>query len=363
MELGLRHRLDEATRGGTHVPKSPARVGWFGHDPMLRCRAMSRVAGRAVLAAAWLVIVIVLSLGAAGIVATMAHNPGTAARAELTYAGDKAFEPGLSAAEVELTKLSDEVSALSQLGRKALSQLTSGDSDALDATVTEGETLASTITAHGSDIRAQLEALPGLGRAAELTLSPEVRRRHAIALGALGAIDGLEPAWSQLAVSSAAASRIVTLLTDHDATTGEAAALGRSEKYEEALAKLDESDSLMSQARALRDTLSRTVDVGTLTTWLDLNSTYDAALRGLYQSLVDSGGRLNDEVKAAFEAEKEAASHLPPDSKALVVILAEIGRGGLNQAVITIEQSRGELDSAIGLLSASGAAPSESPEP
>ena len=31
-----------------------------------------------------------------------------------------------------------------------------------------------------------------------------------------------------------------------------------------------------------------------------------------------------------------------------MIILAEIGRGGLNQAVITIEQARGDLDSAIG---------------
>jgi len=319
---------------------------------------MSRPAGRALLAAAWLIIVLVLSLGAAGIVATMAHNPGTGSRAELTYTGDKAFEPGLGAAESELNDLSGEVSDLSQLGRKALSQLTSGDSDALDATVAEGQALASTITSHGAEIRTALEALPGLGPAADLTLSPEVRRRHAIALGALDSVDGLEPAWSQLAVSSAAASRIVNLLTTHDTTTGEAAALGRAEKYADALAKLDESDSLMSQARALRDTLSRTVDVATLTDWLDLNTTYDAALRRLYQALVDSKGRVNDEVRAAFEAEKEAASHLPPDSKALVVILAEIGRGGLNQAVITIEQSRGELDSAIGLL---GPSPSEQP--
>ena len=43
-------------------------------------------------------------------------------------------------------------------------------------------------------------------------------------------------------------------------------------------------------------------------------------------------------------------SHL--DLRALVVILSEIGRGGLNQAVITIEQARGELDSAISLIGA-----------
>ena len=31
-----------------------------------------------------------------------------------------------------------------------------------------------------------------------------------------------------------------------------------------------------------------------------------------------------------------------------MIILAEIGRGGLNQAVIGIEEARGELDAAIG---------------
>jgi hypothetical protein len=306
---------------------------------------MSGLAGRAVLAAAWLVIVAVLSLGAAGIVATMAHNPGTDARAELTYAGDRAIEPGLSAAETELDELSAEVGSLSQLGRRALGQLTSGDSDALDATVAE--------------------SLPGLGPDAELNLSPEVRRRQELALAALASVDGLEPAWSQLAVSSAAASRITNLLTEHDQTTADAAAAGRGEKYADALALLDQSDALISQARTLRDALSRTVDVATLTQWLDLNANYDAALRRLYQAFVDSGGAINDEIRDAFTAQQEAYSKLPPDSRALVIILSEIGRGGLNQAVITIEQARGELDSAIVQLDAAGdgdeATPGEQP--
>ena len=111
----------------------------------------------------------------------------------------------------------------------------------------------------------------------------------------------------------------------------------------------------MSRSRAFRDTLSRTVDVSTLTDWLDLNAAYDAALRTLYQALIDSNGRSRPRFAKAFTAEAEAASHLPPDSKALVIILSEIGRGELNQAVITIEESRGRLDSAISLLAAAGA--------
>ena len=315
--------------------------------------------GRAVLAAAWVAIVAVLALGAAGIVATMAHQPGTPGRAELTFAGDEAIEPGLSAAEAELAKLSDQVTALSDLGRDALGHLSSGNSDALDSTVAAGEDLASTITQHASAIRAQLEGLPGIGPDADMLLSPEIRHRQALALSALASTDGLEAAWSRLAVSSAAASRITTLLADHDKTTADAAAAGRAERYTDALSLLDQSDDLMTQSRSFRDTLSRTVDVSTLTDWLDLNAAYDAALRRLYQALVDSKGKVNSEVRAAFEAEGTARSHLPADTKGLVIILAEIGRGGLNQAVITIEQARGELDSALGLLGAADGGPDQ----
>jgi hypothetical protein len=136
---------------------------------------------------------------------------------------------------------------------------------------------------------------------------------------------------------------------------------GRAERYTDALALLDQSDQLMAQSRAFRDTLSKTVDVGTLTDWLDLNTAYDAAVRRLYQALVDSKGKVTTEVRKAFDGEIAARKLLPADSKGLVIILAEIGRGGLNQAVITIEQARGELDSALAQLNgADGEAPGDS---
>jgi hypothetical protein len=311
-----------------------------------------------VLAVAWVAIALVLSLGAAGIVATMTSQPETDAHAELTYTGDASYEPAFANAMTELSKLSGEVAQLSDLGRAALGQLSAGDSDQLDATVAQGEELASTIESHAASIRHDLQTLPGLGPGDDLALSPGALDRERRALASLDSTNGLSAAWSKLAVSAGAASRIATLLSGHDQSTADAAADGRQEKYTDALAKLDESDRLMAQSRAFRDTLAKTVDVGTLTQWLDLNASYDAALRRLYQALVDSKGKVTNEVRAAFEGEGKARNQLPADSKALVIILAEIGRGGLNQAVITIEQARGELDSAIGTLNAS-----ESPGP
>jgi hypothetical protein len=115
---------------------------------------------------------------------------------------------------------------------------------------------------------------------------------------------------------------------------------------------------MIFEARNLRDSLAATVDVTTLGQWLDLNGEYDAALRHLYQVILDSNGSVTPDVRAAYDAEAAARERLPSDTKGLVIILAEIGRGGLNQAVIGIEGARGELDAALGLL---GALPGETP--
>jgi hypothetical protein len=313
---------------------------------------MKRLARRAALTVAWLVVAGILSLGAAGIAGSMAHQPGTAARAELTYAGDRAVEPALDAAETELTAISEQVNRLGELGRGALGALVSQDLATLDSTVADGSTLSVAIAAQSQALRTSLLSLSGFGPDSDLIVSPEAQRRHALALTALESTDGLAPAWSRLGAGALAATQVTALLGDHDKTTGEAAAAGAVGKYTEALAKLTSSDGQIAQARQLRDNLPPGVDVTTLTQWLDLNAAYDKALRDLYQSLIDSKGKVTARVRDAFAAEKTARENLPSDTKGLVVILAEIGRGGLNQAVITIEEARGDLEAAVGLLTA-----------
>ena len=313
---------------------------------------------RVALAAVWLVIAALVSLGAAGIVGAMAHLPGTPSRAELTFAGDQAIEPGLSAGEASLVALAADVRQLSEMGRGALTALVNRDVDTLSTTVADGESLATSIHQQADQLRGQLQGLPGIGPGEELILSAATRNRHALALQALSSTDGIATAWSRLAVGSVAATRMTVLLTEHDLVTADAAALGRTGKYAEALERLSESDQMIIDARDLRDSLAATVDVTTLDVWLDLNGEYDAALRTLYQAILDSGGRVNPVVRAAYDAEAAARERLPSDTKGLVIILGEIGRGGLNQAVIAIEEARGELDAALGLL---GAVPDEAP--
>jgi alkylhydroperoxidase/carboxymuconolactone decarboxylase family protein YurZ len=106
---------------------------------------------------------------------------------------------------------------------------------------------------------------------------------------------------------------------------------------------------MIAEARELRDRLAATTDVETLSSWIDRNAAYDAALRQLYEALLESKGKVTDRVRSAIGAEQVARQQLPADTRALVVIMSDIAQGGLNQAVIAIEEARGALGSALDL--------------
>ena len=126
---------------------------------------------------------------------------------------------------------------------------------------------------------------------------------------------------------------------------------------------------MLDQAKTLRDALANTVDVTTLTQWIDRNAEYDAALATLYRRRSRPRARSPPALRAAFAAERRAHDLLPSNTCGLVIILAEIGRGGLNQAVIGIEQTKAKLQAAVDELSGptgSGepiASPAPSPSP
>ncbi|MBY0397196.1 MAG: hypothetical protein K2X91_12130, partial [Thermoleophilia bacterium] len=75
---------------------------------------------RTLLAMGWLLVIVVLALGGAGIVAQWSHPPGTSARAELTWQGDRDVAPSLDAAQVNLQAIAGQVDRLAVLARGAL---------------------------------------------------------------------------------------------------------------------------------------------------------------------------------------------------------------------------------------------------
>ena len=161
------------------------------------------------------------------------------------------------------------------------------------------------------------------------------------------ATDGLDAAWSQLTVGAAAAGRLSAQLAEHDRLVGVAAEQGRAAKYKTAIATLDEAAAAIAESRKLRDRIVASVDVTVLDQWLDRNEAYDKALAGLYTALASVGGKVTKKVRAAIAAEKAARARLPPDARGLVVIMADIGRGSLNRAVIAIEGAKAALADAL----------------
>jgi hypothetical protein len=165
-----------------------------------------------------------------------------------------------------------------------------------------------------------------------------------------------------------AASVLPDLLAKHDQQTAAAAKQGEAAHYEQAIALLDAPDATLVQAGKLRDRLAENADVTTLTAWIDRHAAYDTALRNLYKAMLAAKGKVTKELRDAFAAEEAAKAALPANNKALVVIMGDIARGGVNQAVIDIEEARGAVAAAIeaqpqGSPSAPGGSPAGASAP
>ena len=295
----------------------------------------------------WVLIALAISLGGAGIVASMHYIPGTPARAELTWPGDHAAIPALDTATDRLQDLSDEVDSLGTTARQALTAVTAGDAEQVNATIVAGTLQLATINAATAALQAAIDAVPGVGSNSALRVAPEVQRRHDEITKTPGITATLETDWAQFTGRALVAVNLNSLLTRHDQETAAAATQGTVGKYRTATDLLDVSDATIAETRAVRDRLASTTDVSTLTTWIDRNATYDEALRALYQALQDSNGKVTKEVRAAFSGEQAARKNLPVDTRGLLVIMADVAQGGLNQAVISIEEARGQLSAAM----------------
>lgn len=303
---------------------------------------------RVVAGTIWLALVAAIALGAAGLVIGANHPPGTPARAELTWARDREVDAVLDSAERQLVVLGDQVAAMGVQARGALAALNGSDGSTAVAAIAEGDRLLDEVLASTMALRRQLADVPYLARTdTALLLSDSAVARHAGLIDALGSTSGLQADWARLTGGAVAAIRLSTLLATHDRQVTEATQLGRTARYDDAIASLDEADSTILDARTLQATLANTVDVTILGEWLDRNADYDVALRGLYAAYSKLGTKVTGELRDAIAAEAAARRNLPADTRGLVVIMAEIGRGGMTGAVISIEEARGRLIAAI----------------
>ena len=298
---------------------------------------------RATVRVAWVAAAAVLARGAAGIVAALDHLPGGAGRPELTSAADRAVAPDLDAAAADLATLAEAVGVLGEDGRTALAALVARDTAALGAAIAAGTAQLDVIDAAAARLRRDLDSLPLDGPDRTIRYSAATIARYDELAGSLQAIEPLRPAWERLAAGVVPAVELTAHLLDHDRIAGEAIQLGGAGKYPEAISRIADASAQLDAAGVIRDRLAATVDVTTLDQWIERNAAYDDALRDLWDALRRSRGRVTDAVRDAAARERAAKDQLPPDARALVVILGDVARGGLNQAVIAIEEARGEL--------------------
>ena len=294
----------------------------------------------------WLAVAVVIAAGGAGIVAALDRFPGTTGRPELTATADAAAMRQLDLSNTALDALTADVVALGTTGRFALAALAGPDLDRLESALAEGTATVSAIDGDIDRLRTALGAVPGIGPNEELVLSAGVRARYDVLAATVPVATTLSADWRTLVRGALDASRLILLLERQEQEAAAAAAEGSARRWRAALLRIDAAEAALDEAATLRDRLANTVDVSTLTRWIDRNREYDEALRALYGALQASNGRTTDAVRTAFQAERRAKDRLP-DTRALVVIMADVAQGGLNQAVIAIEVARGELEQAV----------------
>jgi hypothetical protein len=303
---------------------------------------------RPIFAVAWLVVAIVIAVGAAGLVARGDNIAGDVSRPELTWRYDQALAPGLGQAATEAQAVSASTDKLADSARAALVHLLDGNTTAVADDLGRGDLWVADITTRRVTIDQIVAGLPYLD--ALQLVSAGTRQKIASLRAIVDATDGLADRWHQLEAGTVPAVDVTVAMQQHDATAFEASQSGVKEDYAGAIAILGEAQKKLDQVGALRDKLKPVVDTSTLSEWIDVNRTHDQALRDLYAALEATNGHVTAEVKQALAKYEQAKAQLPPDTRALVVILGDIALGGVNQAAIAVETVRGTVAASVAAL-------------
>lgn len=289
-----------------------------------------------------------VALGAGGVAGAADRPPGDDSRPELTARADRAVGERLDTLRDDVDAIDEDVTLLSREGRTALIELSERDVDGLVDRLEAGNDIVDRISTSVAEVRRVLRTLPYAPTSPRL--GERTRERIESFQRLVDATAPLRDAWTVVAARSAPAVQLVGLLQEHDVHTVNAARLGTQERYADALTELRQSLGALVEADVVRDALAQSSDMDTLDQWLARSRTYDEALVELYTILVESDGAFTDEARAAFEDVEAAQELLPPDTRGLVVIMAEIAQGGLNQSVIEIEAARGSVAEARAAL-------------
>ena len=104
----------------------------------------------------------------------------------------------------------------------------------------------------------------------------------------------------------------------------------------------------MAEIKSLRVRLIAGTDPTVLDEWIERNRAYDTRAQGAVRwRSSPPRASVTVEVQSARREERAAFDQLPPDRRTILVIVAEVARGGLTQAVLAIEEASGRIDAAF----------------
>jgi hypothetical protein len=299
--------------------------------------------------AAWTVLLALLAASGAGLVGETFHPPGSPARAELTWAGDTAIDAQLDVAAAQLETISKDVNQLAEYAKTALTEVTSVDPTRLRTALQDGGAVATRIEQQTKALRTSLVGLPGDGPTAALEFSNPILVRRAAILAATDAAASVATQWQSVTGRAVDAAQVNSLISQHDQTVLAAAQQGVAGKYAAAIPILDDALATIQEIQDLRVRLIASTEDTVLDEWVQRNTAYVTALKKLYAALIKAKNNpLNVEVQAAKREVDIAFANLPPDRRTIIVIVSEVARGGLTQAVLAIEEAHGRIDDALG---------------
>ena len=305
--------------------------------------------GRGLMRVGWLLLAAGLALGSAGIVAASEHSPSSGNRPELTWGADRALSTKLDAAVRDLARLNDDVDSLGQQARNTLSSLTTVNQIGLQNAWNEGWGDVTAIDAAAADLNRRLQCGnwdTTLQTDLAKTYSPAVVDRYRKVCLAVGSVSPLHVDWQAMVDGSQTAIAVANDIENHDSIATEALKSATQGRYKDALTNLSGASAAIADATAVAAKLATTMDVSTLQTWLSRTTKMDAALKLLWQTMVDSNGVVNAKVTAALRAVTEAQAALPSNNDVLSVVMYEMA-GNLTTDGISIETAKGALASAL----------------
>jgi hypothetical protein len=300
----------------------------------------------------WVVLAAGLAFGSAGVAAATQHSPASGDRPELTWAADKELSVTLDAAVHDLVLINGDVDGLGQTARKTLTSLVQVDQAALTEAWDSGSGAVTSIDARATGLSKRLNCDPW-DAARELELSKTygpapIDRYHRICM-ALTSVAPLRGDWEALVAGSRTAMQVASDINNHDQIGANALQLATQGHYPEALAQLSQASTAIADATSITADLANVIDVSTLQDWLTRTTRWDNAARVLWQSMIDSSGRITPQVTAALKGEGDARALLPDDNSVLQVVLDELA-GNLIPDGISIETVKGAFSDALGDL-------------